>query len=47
MRERKCKDCGCDISGRYIKTQRCIDCAVKRQQRLAKRRRRQARRAAK
>lgn len=47
MRQRKCKDCGCDISRRYIKAQRCCDCAVKRQQRLANRRRRLARRAAK
>ena len=45
MRQRKCKDCGCDISSRYIKAQRCCDCAVKRQQRLANRRRRQARKA--
>ena len=47
MRQRKCKDCGCDISSRYIAAKRCIDCAVKRQQRLANRRRRAARRAAK
>ncbi|MBQ3808603.1 MAG: hypothetical protein II840_11680 [Kiritimatiellae bacterium] len=47
MRQRKCKDCGCDISSRYIKAQRCCDCAVKRQQRLANRRRRAKRRAAK
>ena len=47
MRLRKCKDCGCDITQRYIAAKRCIDCAVKRQQRLANRRRRAARRAAK
>jgi len=39
MRQRKCKDCGCDITQRYIAAKRCIDCAVKRQQRLANRRR--------
>ena len=47
MRQRKCKDCGVDISSRYIKAQRCRDRAVKRQQRLANRRRRAARRAVK
>ena len=45
MRQRKCRDCGCDISQRYIAAKRCIDCAVKRQNRLANRRRRAARKA--
>ena len=43
MRVRRCKTCGCDISHRYIKTQRCLKCAAERAEALTRRRRRAAR----
>lgn len=47
MRQRKCKDCGCDISNRFILAKRCVSCSLKHSYRMENRRRRAARRAAK
>ena len=47
MRLRKCKDCGCDISSRFILAKRCVSCSLKHSYRMENRRRRAARRAAK
>lgn len=37
---RRCKDCGKDISDRFVRTVRCLDCAYERGKRLDRRRRR-------
>ncbi len=45
-RIRRCKTCGCDISNRYIQTQRCLKCSVEHDRRMERlRRRRRAERA--
>ena len=45
-RIRRCKTCGCDISNRYIQTQRCLKCSVAHDRRMERlRRRRRAERA--
>ena len=38
MNARKCLDCGCDISNRFILAQRCVTCAARRSGRHMKKR---------
>ncbi len=41
---RRCRDCGKDISNRFVRAVRCLDCAYERSKRMDRRRNRARRR---